>query len=442
MGQASLIEQRLQLFPDTATLRNQHLHIAGLDVAELARQYGTPLYLYDQASLDAALSSYRQAMAGYPEHSNLTYAGKAFLNLAMARWVSRQGLWLDCSGAGELHIASQAGVARGQILVHGVSKSADDLVAAFEIAGTVVIDNRSELDQILQLARQTQPPGLWLRIRPGSAVHTDHRYTQTGQEDAKFGMSFSEAGEAVQRCLDAGLPLHGIHFHQGSHFHDPKPIAPALASVLKWLAEMRTATGWFPQFLSPGGGWGVPYHEDDLPHAAIGEYAGFVIRELIEGCRSLELPLPALYFEPGRSLVARAGVAVYRVNHVKWSASRRWLLLDGGMADNPRPALYGARYTALPVIHPDRAITGPAWLGGPYCESGDVLIENLPMPDIASGEWIAIPVSGAYHLSMASNYNSARKPAVLWLENGQAHLVQRRETLKDLVARDQDFGPL
>jgi diaminopimelate decarboxylase len=180
----------------------------------------------------------------------------------------------------------------------------------------------------------------------------------------------------------------------------------------------------------------VPYHEEDLPHPPVEDYVALVARSLVDGCNQRGLPLPVLHFEPGRSLVARAGVSIYRVNAVKRTLSRRWLLLDGGMADNPRPALYGARYSALPVEEPDRPSAGAAYLGGPFCESGDVLIENLEMPEMAPGELVAVPVSGAYHLSMGSNYNGARRPAVLWLEGGQARLIQKRETLDDLLRRD------
>lgn len=442
MGTVTILKKRLSLFPESTAVQNGQLRIAGLWLAELAEQFGTPLYVYDRSSLDAAVASYRTALASLPAHSNLTFAGKAFLNRTIARWAAHQGLWLDCTGAGELYIASQAGVPRSQILVHGVSKSPEDLEAAFAQAGTIVVDNLSELDSILQAAKSRPCPDLWLRIRPGQAVLTDHVYTQTGQDDAKFGMNFSEAAEAVQRCLLNHLPLRGIHFHQGSHFHDPAPVAPAIDSVLDWLAEMHQSTGWYPTTFSPGGGWGVPYHEDDLPHAPVSEYVGLIVRELVAGCAKRSLPLPNLHLEPGRSLVARAGVAIYRINHVKHSATRRWLLLDGGMADNPRPAIYGARYSALPVTNPERDLLGPAWFGGPYCESGDVLIENLPMPEMQAGELVAIPVSGAYHLSMGSNYNGARKPAVLWLQHGHAHLIQRRETLDDLLIRDQAFDPL
>jgi len=441
-----LWQRRLSLFPITAALQpaaedgTSVLTVGGCDLAALARVHGTPLYCFDAATLDTAAAAYRHALAlHYPGRSAVTYAGKAFLCKALAQWTQRQGFWLDCTGAGEIGVAVAAGVPRQRMLVHGVNKSDEDFDAALRYAGIIVVDNLAELhrcaSRTLDLAEM---PDLWLRVRPGVAVDT-HAYRQTGQEDSKFGMSPQEVMEAVQLCQTCVLPLTGLHFHQGSHFHDPAPIGPALDTVLDLVAELAVRTGWQPASLSPGGGWGVPYHEDDLPHCSVDAYVRFVARHLVEGCAARGLTLPILHLEPGRSLVARAGVALYRTGSEKRSATRRWLPIDGGLADNPRPALYGARYSALPVRAPQRPVAGVAWIAGPFCESGDVLIEALPLPVLEAGEVLAVPVSGAYHLAMQSNYNGARKPAVLWLADGTAHVIQRRETLADLLARDADL---
>jgi diaminopimelate decarboxylase len=438
----SLTEKRLELFPDSTHIEgsesNQMVTIAGHDLMKLAHQYGTPLYLYDQETLDSAVQSYRTALANsYPGESALTYASKAFLCTAMAQWTQERSLWLDCTGTGELAIARAAGVPCRRILVHGVNKSQSDLVAALKQAGTIVVDHPSELERLIELlpAGAENAPDVWLRLRPGVAVDT-HAYTQTGQARSKFGMSPEEFEGSVKRSLGAGLSLKGIHFHLGSHFHDPTPLGPAIESCLDLIARIRESLDWSPEVFSPGGGWGIPYHETDYPHQALEDYVRFIADKLLAGCRTRGLPLPRLHLEPGRSLVARAGVAIYHVQSVKLTDGRRWLMLDGGLADNPRPALYRARYTALPVRNPQRNATGPAWLAGPYCESGDILIEDLPMPDIIPGELLAVPVSGAYQLSMGSNYNGARRPAVLWLEKGRVTLIQRRETLEDLFRRD------
>lgn len=437
--------RRLELFPLSTRIQNRRLHIGGCDLAALAEQFGTPLYLYDRQTLDESVQAYRRALqACYPASWGLTYAGKAFLGPALARWTQDHDLWVDCTGPGEIAAACAAGVPRERLLVHGVNKSPADLQIALEKAGTIVVDNLTELQRLIRLHQAGGSfPDLWLRLLPGESV-TTHAYTQTGHHDSKFGMSESELTEAVHLCRKYHLPLRGLHFHQGSQFRDPAPLGAAIEKALDLAQEMslppdlhaHAAAGGQPWILSPGGGWGVAYHEDDLPQPDISAYIAFVAERVQAGCAKRGLPLPHLHLEPGRSLVARTGVAVYRVGVVKHRPGRIWLLVDGGLADNPRPALYGARYTALPVIEPERPPVQRVSIAGPYCESGDILIEDLPMPEIREGEWIAIPVSGAYHLSMASNYNGALRPPVLWLEGGKAHLIRRRETPEDYLQRE------
>jgi diaminopimelate decarboxylase len=273
-----------------------------------------------------------------------------------------------------------------------------------------------------------------LRLLPGVAVHTHHSHTQTGQHDSKFGMTREEILEAAQFCKEHNLPLNGIHFHQGSNFRDPEPLIPAIDMALDLAKEIGLGGAWH---FCPGGGWGVAYHEDELPSPSIESYVGGIAESVVDGCAQRGLDLPHLHLEPGRSLVARAGVALYRVGAVKRRGHKTWLLIDGGMADNPRHALYGAKYSCLTVTGLNRERTENVSVAGPYCESGDVVIEDLPMPEVHEGELIAIPVAGAYHLSMSSNYNGARKPAVLWLEEGQLRLIQKRETTADLLRRDK-----
>jgi diaminopimelate decarboxylase len=436
------VSDRLALFPTSTRVQveswPERLVIAGCDLTKLAEQHGTPLYLYDQATMDGAVGAYQQALAAsYPGKWGITYAGKAFLCVAMAQWVHRRGLWLDCTGVGELAAATAAQVPREQILVHGVNKSQQDLTAAIDLAGTIVVDNLTELHRLVDLVQEVKHPlpDLWLRLRPGLAVAT-HAYTQTGQEDSKFGMSQSEALEAVRTCLRHELSLTGLHFHLGSQFRDPTPIGLAVDRTLDLTVTMQAECNWSPQVLCLGGGWGVAYSEDELPHPRIEEYVQYVAGHLADGCQHRGLTLPHLQLEPGRSLVAQAGVALYRVGAIKQTTSRRWLMLDGGMVDNPRPALYGIRYSALPVHEPGRPSAGPAWLAGPYCESSDVIIEDLPLPAIQAGELLAVPMSGAYHVSMSSNYNGACRPAVVWLRNGTSQLARRREEPTDLVRKD------
>ena len=438
-----MYRDRLSLFPDTVTLGpakddRPSLHIGGCDLNGLAAEFGTPLYVYDQQTIDGAVQAYRDALSRhYPGAAGITYAGKACMNVTIARLMAAHGLLLDCTGVGELHIARAAGVPRAQILMHGVNKSQADLQAGLAQAGTLVVDNLPELERIAQLAGGGRTPALWLRVRPGYAVDT-HLFHQTGQHDSKFGMDADECVNAVAFCQRTGLPVTGLHFHQGSHFHAAEEVVPALDMVCGLMDRLRRERNWLAQTLCPGGGWGIAYHEADLPHESIEEYVATVAAALTEKLTSYSLPLPRLQVEPGRSLVARAGVAIYRVGTVKRAGGRRWLLLDGGMADNIRPALYEARYSALPVTDPmsRTPISENAWLAGPYCESGDLLIEDLPLPEIETGELLAVPVSGAYQLMMASNYNGALRPAVVMLRDGVARLAQRRETVDDLLLRD------
>ncbi len=424
--------KRLDLFPITTKIENHKLNIANCSLEELANNFQTPLYVYDKATLDLAVDSYQQALASYyPQAGSVTYAGKAYLCLAIAKWTQSHGLMLDCTGEGEIHIALNADVKRENILVHGVNKSIADLKSALQHAGTIVVDNLSELEKISTL--QPINSDIWLRLLPGVSVTTHHVHTETGHHESKFGMTYDEILEAAKFCKENKLPLKGLHFHQGSNFRDPEPLIPAIELALDIVKKIGFEHEWH---FCPGGGWGVAYHEDELPHPSIEYYVKGICEAVVEGCEKRKLALPHLHLEPGRSLVARAGVAIYRVGAIKKRENKTWVLIDGGMADNPRYALYGARYSSLAVTTTSQERSEVVSVAGPYCESGDVIFEDLWMSNIQAGDLIAVPVSGAYHLSMSSNYNGARKPAVLMLENGEAHLIQRRENLDDLLRRD------
>ncbi|MBI5951461.1 MAG: diaminopimelate decarboxylase [Chloroflexi bacterium] len=427
---------RLPLFPITTKTENNLLTIAGHDLSALAEEFSTPLYLYDRATMDIAATEYKSSLTTrYPSPAFITYAGKAFLNRAVAQWTQTHGLYVDCTGEGEIAMAVAGGVPREHILVHGVNKSSADLAAAVKHAGTIVADNLTELERIANQfpIPNYHLPNLWLRLLPGVSVQTHHAHTQTGQHDSKFGMTSAEIMEAAQFCKAKGLPLNGIHFHQGSNFRDAGPLKVAIELGLDLAAEMGLADGWH---FSPGGGWGVAYHEDELPQPNADDYVRVIAESIIGGTQARRLSMPHLHLEPGRSLVARAGVAVYRVGAIKHRGEKVWILTDGGMTDNPRHAMYRARYSCLAVSNPDGENVEKVSIAGPYCESGDVVIEDLPMPKLEVGDLIAVPASGAYQLSMSSNYNGSRKPAVLLLEEGQAQLIQRRETIEDLLRRD------
>jgi diaminopimelate decarboxylase len=425
--------QRLDLFPDSTRITDGGLNVGGCDLARLAEKHGTPLYLYDATTLDARATLYRQALSAfYPAPSGITYAGKAYLCLAIAQWTQKQGLWVDCTGQGEMAIAAAGGVPPERLVVHGVNKSARDLEMALRLGGTIVVDNLAELEWLVSLSAGQPRPDLWLRFQPGLAVET-HAHIQTGHPGSKFGMERETLLEAADLCRRKGLLLKGFHFHLGSQFRDPAPLARATGRVLDLAVEAGLGADWN---LSPGGGWGVAYNESELPHPGVKEYIRCISEAIVEGCLQRNMSLPRLQLEPGRSLIAQAGVAIYRVGAVKRSRERTWVLLDGGLADNPRHALYGVNYSALVVNRPAAPNEEVVCLAGPYCESSDVLAMDLPLPKVGPGDLVAVPVSGAYHLSMASNYNGAFKPAVLWVANGRAQLIQEREDSLDLLNRD------
>jgi diaminopimelate decarboxylase len=346
---------RLALFPDTTTISDNALQIGGHNLAALAERFGTPLYVYDRATLDNTLRSYKAALRSfYAGPSFISYAAKAFLCAGIARWVGQQGLWIDCTGQGEISVALSGRVPSSSIVVHGVNKSGADLEYALRHAGTLVLDNGSEARRLQHMLstvgeREQIPMSLestWLRLQPGISVATHHRYTQTGQSDSKFGMTPQEIHQVAKFARDGGLKVDGLHFHLGSNFRDMAPLAGAIEVALEVAAEIEMPEVWH---FSPGGGWGVAYHEDELPWPRLDGYVQVVAETTTRRCRSLGISLPILHLEPGRSLIARAGVAIYRVGAVKRRPGRTWLLVDGGMSDNPRYAMYGARYSCLPV---------------------------------------------------------------------------------------------
>lgn len=437
--QNKIMTTRLELFPVTAGIQNNRLTLDGQSLSALAEEYGTPLYLYDQASMDSAACAYLSALKEtYPDVASVTYAGKAFLCKAIAQWTQTHNLWVDCAGESEIAIAQAGGVPREHILVHGVNKSHADLRAALASAKTIVVDNLLELRRIAELIGQYAPQhiSLWLRLLPGESVHTHHAHTQTGHAESKFGMTQAELLQAAAFCKERKLPLTGIHFHQGSNFRDPSPLHAAIELGLNLAQEIGFTKNWH---FSPGGGWGVAYHEDELPQPDPQAYVRFIAERVLQGCQQRGLSLPHLHLEPGRSLIARAGVALYKVGAIKQRGEKTWILTDGGMTDNPRFALYGARYSCMAENNPQAESVGRISIAGPYCESGDVILENLDMPALQPGDLLAIPAAGAYQLSMSSNYNGARKPAVLLLNGGGAKLIQRRETTQDLLNRDLDL---
>lgn len=427
------------VLPVTAEVVNGRLWVAGCDLTALSDTYGTPLYIYDAATLDASVEAYASALRRhYPGPWEIAYAAKAFWCTAMAQWASSRGLGLDVVSGGELAIALRAGFPPERIHFHGNYKTDADLEMALEAdIGRVVLDHEGEVERLERLAAARGIVlKVWLRISPGIDVHT-HDYVITGRVDTKFGIPLAggTASEAACRVLRSPhLRLVGLHTHLGSQVFDVAPIARAMERLMDLATELEDE-GFTLQELSPGGGWGVPYRPGDPP-APVDAYVAAIGEAIVRGCRERGWPLPRLVVEPGRSLVARAGIALYRVGGVKRQPGRTFVLVDGGLADNPRPALYGATYTALLVNRMGEEPTETVAVAGPYCESGDILIREVRLPSARAGDLLAVPVAGAYQLSMASNYNAARRPAVLWLRDGRAHIIRERESVEDLVRLD------
>lgn len=436
---------REYLLPDGATLSARGaLHIADHAVADLARNYGTPLYIFDRATIVNACVRYREAFRRYYLASpvQILYASKAYLSPLIAQLMAQQEMGLDVVSGGELLVAQHAHFPMERVSFHGNNKSEDELQLALSLGvGRIVLDNWHELERLTRLAdKKGVQPQVVLRVAPD--VETDtHKYLQTGHAASKFGFPLSngEALAALLRIFDKGvLQLMGLHAHVGTMLRETRPYEVCLERLLRLATEAYTARQWWPQEVSPGGGWAVETLDDaatlnvDVLAQALQQA---VIQTLAKNGND-DLPTPDLMIEPGRSIIARAGVAVYRVGARKVTPGGvTYLFVDGGMADNIRPALYGAHYTALAVERMTAPLEETVCVSGRYCESGDILIESVQLPCMQEGDLIALPMAGAYCLPMASNYNLVPRPAVLLVDEQKVDVMERRETFDDILSR-------
>ena len=420
---------QLDLFPLSTRLNSGgSLTIAGHELSDLAKQWGTPLYLYDAFTVQTQAESIRQLLfAAYPGASDITYAAKAYFSLGIARRLATLNLGVDVVSLGELEVARRAGFLPERVHLHGNNKGEAELKAAIEWGvQAIVVDSLEELTYLERLcAGMKRIARIWLRVTPGIHVDT-HAYRQTAHPASKFGLPISDgqAAEGIRRGrASPWLKLTGLHTHLGSQVFETEPYQKAAEVLL----ELGDEAGWIPEEISPGGGWGVPYTLDD-PEAAPQPWIDAIASTIAAGCARRGWPLPKLLVEPGRMIVGRAGVVVYTVGTSKTAADGTYLVaVDGGMADNLRPALYQARYTACRVDLPNSPITLKTTLVGKFCESGDQLISEVLLPPVERGDLVVMPVAGAYHLAMSSNYNLAARPAVLWLEPDKVSVLQLRE---------------
>lgn len=424
--------------PLSADAPDGRLRIGGCDLRGLADQFGTPLYVYDEHTIRSICRRYRAEFEQRLPGVRVLYAAKAWLSPALVRILVEEGLGVDVVSDGELHIARAGGMLPERIGMHGNAKSRQELERALDAGiGRVIIDNDDELDLIDRLTRdrgRTQP--VMLRITPGVDART-HEKTTTGLRDSKFGFPLpsGQAARAVQRALQApNLDLTGFHIHLGSPIYDTQPYEEGIAVAARFAAEMRDLHGYEWREFSPGGGFAIAYTGDRLP-PDIETYAEAVAASLRAACEDQALPLPEVHIEPGRSIVGRAGVALYTVTARKHIPGvRDYIAVDGGMADNIRPAMYESKYEALAPEKITEPATVTAAIAGKFCESGDILVKEAELPDLAPGDLIAIPASGAYQIAMESNYNLAQRPAVVMVGEGASRLIRRRQTLDDLLA--------
>jgi len=428
------------IFPRTTVVRDGRLSIGGLDAQELTREFGSPLYVFDELELRQTCREYVHAFTSRYTDTEITYASKAYLSRFMAAIAHDEGIGLDIVSGGELAVALAAGFPAARCHFHGNNKGETELREALEAGiGRIIVDNFYELELVDRIARamgKVQP--IILRLSPGVDPHT-HAKTTTGTLDSKFGLPIS-TGAAEQAVADAqrmtGVDLVGLHCHLGSPLFTIEPYDEANAVMLSFAAEMASKHGLRLREYSPGGGFASQYVREK-PAPDINIYAEEIVWSFKRRCAENKLPLPHLFVEPGRSLVARAGVALYTVGASKHvEGLRTWVSVDGGMADNIRPAIYDAKYEAVVVNRADDAATETVTIAGKYCESGDILVKDAHLPPTQPGDVIALPASGAYCLTMASNYNMALKPAVIAVNEGVAKLVRRRETYADLLATD------
>ena len=418
-----------------------HLEIGGCDTVDLAERYGTPLYVMDEELLRKNCRRFRNALHQSYSHGQVIFAGKAFLVQAMARLVGEEGLGLDVVSGGELYTAMKAGFPAEQLYFHGNNKTETELVEALDVdTGRIIVDSIMELEDIIALAKEKgKKVSVLLRLKPGVEAHT-HEYIQTGQEDSKFGFALdNEALEGVRLALSAPdyLELAGFHCHIGSQIFQVDPFRLAAQTMLQFMALVREKTGFVVSQLNMGGGLGIRYRSSDAP-PSIETFVSNLAAAVTKAAKENDFPEPELLLEPGRSICGEAGITLYRVGVIKdIPGIRRYVSVDGGMMDNIRPALYGADYEAVLANKADREGVKHVTVAGKACESGDIIINEAFLPEVEKNDLLAVFSTGAYCYSMASNYNRNPRPGVLFVRDGKARIVVRRESYENLVALDR-----
>lgn len=421
-----------------------HLEIGGVDTTEIVKEFGTPVYVYDVALIRERARAFKKTFENLGIKAQVAYASKAFSTVAMVQLAAEEGLSLDVVSGGELYTALVAGFSPEKIHFHGNNKSKEELEMALEHEiGCIVVDNFHELELLQSLCSEKNVHvNVLLRVTPGVEAHT-HDYILTGQEDSKFGFGLQngQATKALQMALESEyLHVLGIHCHIGSQIFETTGFVLAVQKIYEMLAEWRESPGFHLKVLNVGGGFGIRYTAEDEPLEP-SQYVERIVEEVKIQAEKYAMDIPEIWIEPGRSLVGDAGTTLYSVGSQKEVPNvRKYLAVDGGMTDNIRPALYDAKYEAVLANRPLEKAEETVSIAGKCCESGDMLIWDLPLPKAGSDDILAVFCTGAYGYAMANNYNRIPRPPIVFVENGTAKLVVRRETYEDLVRLDLPLG--
>ncbi|MEH7073905.1 diaminopimelate decarboxylase [Neobacillus drentensis] len=430
----------MNFYGTTGVNKNGNLEIGGVDAVELTKEFGTPLYVYDVALMRERARSFKRTFEEQNIKAQVAYASKAFSTIAMIQLAEEEGLSLDVVSGGELYTALVAGFPVEKIHFHGNNKSREELEMALEHEiGCVVVDNFSELALLKSVALEKNAHvNILLRVTPGIEAHT-HDYILTGQEDSKFGFDLQngQAENALKMALEFdNFEVLGLHCHIGSQIFETTGFLLAAKKIVEKMEDWKNQHSFEAKVLNLGGGFGIRYTKEDEPLQP-SQYVSEIIREVKKLTEIHALRMPEIWIEPGRSLVGDAGITLYKVGSSKEVPGvRKYLAVDGGMSDNIRPALYQAKYEAVLANKPLTQAKETVSIAGKCCESGDMLIWDLPLPEAGGEDILAVFCTGAYGYSMANNYNRIPRPAVVFVENGTATLVVKRETYKDLIQYD------
>ena len=416
-----------------------NLEIGGCDLVELAEKYGTPLYVIDEKTLRAVCADYKKAFKKYPK-VNMMFASKALCTMGTSAILDSEGFGFDVVSAGEIYTVYKAGVDMSKVLFNGNNKSVDELALALKLGvGRISVDNFFELSLLNEIAKSYgKTADILLRITPGIECHT-HEYIQTGHLDSKFGFDLTQVDEAVELILNnyTNLNLHGFHAHIGSQIFETSIYGDEIEILVKEIARIDEKFGLKLDEINAGGGLGVKYTDNDCP-PSVYTIANIIINRLNECIEKYKIEPPALFIEPGRSIISTAGVTLYTIGSSKQvPKGKKYVAVDGGMADNPRPSMYGAEYSAQIVNKASAEPVENVTIAGRFCESGDILIKNIKLPELEEGDILCVYNTGAYNYSMASNYNRVQKPAMVLVNNSQSDMIVTRETLDDLIMHDK-----